>query len=106
MPRIVLFAPGPFGDFCELRDRVQFDTVGELAEVVECHSEWRERRADFYERYRCCEGAARGEPGCPLMPCEILPEVFYRGRGECVWGVACPFPCGCTCSGGPRPCRD
>lgn len=102
-----------FGDFCELRDRVSAETVGELAEVVECHSQWRERRAEYFEGMSSgcgCEapGRDRGTPRvCPLQACELLPSVFAFGMGECFDGTpACPHECGCECNGYARACRD
>ena len=106
-----------FGDFCELRDRVGAETVGELSGVVECHSNWRERRAEYLRGAPSgcgCGGPPRVPESedpmirfCPILPCEILPTVFLDGRGECYdGGPACAYECGCTCGAGPRECGD
>ncbi|MCB9603141.1 MAG: hypothetical protein H6722_22910 [Sandaracinus sp.] len=114
-PEAVVIVLGDPVDFCALRDQVRAETVGELEEVVECHSRWRERRAEF----------ARGVPNgcgcgelpqdlerevphyCEVLPCNILPIVFAAGWGECYDGPnACPHECGCTCYGLPRECGD
>lgn len=111
------FRFGEFADFCELRDRVGAETVGELAEVVECHSNWRERRAEYLRGAPSgcgCGGPPRDPESedpmirfCPILPCEILPTVFLDGRGECYdGGPACAYECGCTCGAGPRECGD
>lgn len=106
---------GEPADFCELRGWVAAETVGELAEVVECHARWREHRADFFRGVPsgCGCGGPPRDPGRPMvrlrpwLPCNILPTVFETGRGECYDGPdACPYECGCTCGGGARECRD
>lgn len=114
-PETGLFRFGEPVDFCELRGRVRAETVGDLAEVVECHARWREHRADFFRGVPsgCGCGEPPRDPGrpmvrfCPVLPCNILPTVFGTGRGECYDGPdACPYECGCTCGGGVRECRD
>jgi hypothetical protein len=115
-PSVTSFRFGEGVDFCELRGRVEAETVGELAEVVECQSRWRERRVDFFRGVP--SGCGCGEPPrdpdedpmvlfCPMLPCDVVPTVFALGWGKCYDGPdACPFECGCTCGAGPRECRD
>lgn len=102
-------------DFCDLRDQLRAETVGDLAEVVECHSRWRERRAEFFRGV--ASGCGCGDPPgdsedpvpryCPVLPCNVLPVVFGFGWGECYEGPnACSHECGCTCVGTPRECGD
>lgn len=102
-------------DFCDLRDQVRAETVGDLAEVVECHSRWREHRSDFFRGVP--SGCGCGEPPgdsedpvpryCPVLRCDVLPLVFTFGWGECYQGPdACSHECGCTCVGTPRECGD
>ncbi len=86
-------------DFCDLRDQVRAETVGDLAEVVECHSRWREHRADFFRGFRA-DVAAANRREIPRIQCLVI--VQSCGATCC---PLCSPSDGASATKGPTPVR-